>query len=213
MRERIIERLKSENGGQGGSDFDLNPGVRPQIWLDGRDMKDEDLSPASVLLPIVDRPGGMTVLLTQRTDHLNHHAGQISFPGGRVEPEDEDAVATALRETHEEIGIPPEKVEVVGTLDPYRTGTGFLITPVVGFVEPDFTLELDTFEVAEAFEVPLSFVLDAANHERHSREFQGVERFFYVLPYEGRYIWGATAGMLVGFFARVAGLESGSGAV
>jgi len=209
MREQIIERLGDGFAGSGGSDFDLNPDVRPHVWLDGRDLVDENLKPASVLLPIVDRAGDMTVLLTQRTDHLNHHPGQISFPGGRVEPEDDNAIETALRETHEEIGVSPDQVEVVGCLDPYRTGTGFIITPVVGFVDPAFTLEIDEFEVAEVFEVPLSFVFDPANHERHSREFRGQERHFHVLPYEDRYIWGATAGMLVGFYARVTGERAG----
>ena len=209
MREQIIERLGDTFAGTGGSDFDLNPDVRPHVWLDGRDLVDENLKPASVLLPIVDRNGDMTVLLTQRTDHLNHHPGQISFPGGRVEPQDENAIDTALRETHEEIGVSPDLVEVVGCLDPYRTGTGFIITPVVGFVDPAFQLEIDEFEVAEVFEVPLSFVFDPSNHERHSREFRGQQRHFHVLPYEDRYIWGATAGMLVGFYARVIGERAG----
>ncbi len=171
-------------------DHDLNPDLKPE----------GELIDAAVLIPIVDRADGMTVLLTQRTEHLNDHAGQVSFPGGRVEAGDADPVATALRETEEEIGLAASHVEVIGRLDDYLTRTGFLVTPVVGLVAPPFTLELDSFEVAEAFEVPLAFVLDAANHERHSRVWNGAERFFYVLPFEDRYIWGATAGMLVNLF-------------
>ena len=183
----------SANGAAGigqRGDHDLNPDLKP-----GGELID-----AAVLIPIVDRADGMTVLLTQRTEHLNDHAGQVSFPGGRVEAGDADPVATALRETEEEIGLAASHVEVIGRLDDYLTRTGFLVTPVVGLVAPPFTLELDSFEVAEAFEVPLAFVLDAANHERHSRVWNGAERYFYVLPFEDRYIWGATAGILVNLF-------------
>lgn len=157
-----------------------------------------ELTPAAVLVPLVDRPDGMTVLLTQRTEHLDNHAGQISFPGGRVERDDADPVDTALRETEEEIGLQRRHVvEIAGCLDSYQTVTGFLITPVVGFVETGFELRLDAFEVAEAFEVPLSFVLDPRNQERRSVDFRGQQRRFFVIPYENRYIWGATAAMLV----------------
>jgi len=189
--------------GRGRSDFDLNP----DAWLDGRGLTEADLTPAAVLVPIVERGDGLTVLLTKRTDHLHDHAGQISFPGGRVEATDKDAVDTALRETEEEIGIPRSMIEVVGELEPYRTGTGFRISPIVGFVDPDYTLEIDEFEVAEVFEVPLDFVFDPANHERRSAVFKDVERHYYVLPYEDRNIWGATAGMLVGFYTRVMATE------
>jgi len=164
------------------------------------------LKQAAVLVPIVERSSGPTVLLTQRTDHLKHHAGQISFPGGRVEPEDSDAVATALRESHEEIGLAAQYVEVVGRLDNYQTGTGFMVTPIVGFVRPDFALQLDDFEVAEAFEVPLDFVLNPDNHVIESRPWQGSERRYYVLRFEQRFIWGATAGMLVNLSRRTRGL-------
>lgn len=160
---------------------------------------DADHIPAAVLVPLVDRPDGMTVLLTQRTDHLRDHAGQISFPGGRIEDHDRDVVAAALRETEEEIGLNRKHIDVVGCLDAYMTGTGFRVTPVVGLVDPPFDLTLDAFEVAEAFEVPLPFVLDPDNCERHSRDFPGRgRREFYVLPFEDRYIWGATARILVG---------------
>ena len=155
------------------------------------------LTPAAVLVPLVERKEGVTVLLTLRTDHLYDHAGQISFPGGRVDTVDTDAVAAALRETEEETGIPGTRVEVVGRLPDYETRTGFIVTPVVGFIAPPFEIAADPFEVAEVFEVPLSFVLDRANHRRQSRVWQGAERWFYVLPFEDRYIWGATAGMLV----------------
>ncbi len=171
-------------------DHDLNPDLKPA----------GELIDAAVLIPIVDRPDGMTVLLTQRTEHLNDHAGQVSFPGGRVEAGDAGPVATALRETEEEIGLAANHVEIVGQLDDYVIRTGFLVTPVVGLVAPPFTLELDSFEVAEVFEVPLAFVLDPANHERRSRVWNGAERFFYVLPFEDRYVWGATAGMLINLY-------------
>lgn len=131
------------------------------------------LTPAAVLFPIVQRDDGQTVLLTQRTAHLKDHGGQISFPGGRVETEDRTPVHTALRETEEEIGLAREHVEVLGFLPEYRTGTGFRVTPVVALVTPPFDLALDPFEVAEAFEVPLAFLLDPANHKRHSLHYRG----------------------------------------
>ena len=159
-----------------------------------------------MLVPLVERPDGLSVLLTKRTDHLHDHAGQVSFPGGRVEEHDDDAIATALRETEEEIGLLRDFVRIAGYLDAYETGTGFHITPVVGFVRPGFRLELDAFEVAEAFEVPLSFILDESNHQRHSRVWQGRRRHYYAMPYGDKYIWGATAGMLMNLYRR---LQSG----
>ncbi|MGE0151284.1 MAG: CoA pyrophosphatase [Reyranellaceae bacterium] len=154
------------------------------------------LRPASVLVPLVEREAGLTVLLTQRTTNLPSHGGQISFPGGRQQPEDADVVATALRETKEEIGLDAERITVIGALDTYITGTGFLVTPIVGIVMPPFELRPDPGEVADVFEVPLAFFLDPANHELRSAIWQGRERQFYVMPFEDRYIWGATAGML-----------------
>lgn len=155
------------------------------------------LVPAAVLVPLVVRPEAIYVLLTQRTQHLAAHAGQISFPGGRQETSDLDSVEAALRETEEEVGLPRGHVEVIGRLDTYITSTGFEVTPVVGLVRAPYPVKLDPFEVAEVFEVPLAFILDPANHQRHSREIGGRHRTFYVLAYQHRNIWGATAGMLV----------------
>ena len=155
-----------------------------------------ELTPAAVLIPLVNRTPGLTVLLTQRTGHLHDHAGQISFPGGRSEEGDASPESTALREAHEEIGLEPHRVELLGQLPEYITGTGFRVTPVVGWVESGFSLTLDTFEVAEAFEVPLGFFLDPANHQLRSLVWEGRERQFYAMPYADRFIWGATAGML-----------------
>ena len=169
-----------------GSDFSLSGVVPvPETW-----------KPAAVLMPLVDRPTGITVLLTQRTADMPSHAGQIAFPGGRREASDADAAATALRETWEEVGIPANFVEVVGSVDLYRTGTGFEITPVVGIVTPGFTIQAQAREVADVFEVPLEHFLDEVNHKIDSRHWQGRERRYYAMPYGDRYIWGATAGML-----------------
>jgi len=174
----------------------ISEGARGDHTLSGNEPPEKRV-PAAVLIGMVDRPDGLTVLLTQRTAHLSDHAGQISLPGGRIEPSDPDPVHAALREAEEEIGLPASHVEVVGRLDTYITGTGFEITPVVGLVHTPFALRLDEYEVAEAFEVPLAFIIDPANHERHSRELRGRMRSFFVLPYNDRYIWGATAAMLV----------------
>ena len=171
----------------------------------GMAREERTLMPAAVLMPLVERSEGYTVLLTQRTAHLEHHAGQISFPGGRAEEEDANPVDTALREAEEEIGLQRRHVvEIAGFLDLYQTVTGFLITPVVGFVTPPFELALDAFEVAEAFEVPLDFILDPRNHESRSMFYKGQHRRYYVIPYEDRFIWGATAAMLVNFARRLA---------
>ena len=161
---------------------------------DGAD--DRQLTPAAVLFPIVLREAGETVLLTQRTAHLRDHAGQISFPGGRVESEDATPVDTALRETEEEIGLSRGVIDILGFLPEYRTGTGFRVTPVVGLVRPPFALQPDPFEVAEIFEVPLAFLLDPANHQRHSLHYRGALRNYFAMPYGDYFIWGATAGMI-----------------
>lgn len=157
---------------------------------------EDGLTPAAVLFPIVVRPEGHTVLLTQRTAHLRDHAGQVSFPGGRVEAGDATPIDTALRETEEEIGLARRHIEILGFLPEYRTGTGFRVMPVVGLVHPPFDLRLDTFEVAEAFEVPLSFLLDTSNHQRHSLHHRGALRHYLAMPYGDYFIWGATAGMI-----------------
>ena len=152
--------------------------------------------PAAVLVPLINQPQGVTVMLTQRTPHLYDHAGQISFPGGRVDPGDVDRVATALREAEEETGLPHTSVSIIGSLPEFDIQTGFRVTPVVGWIEPPLALAPDPFEVAEVFEVPLAFLLDPANHRRHSDVINGRHRNYYSMPYEGRNIWGATAGML-----------------
>ncbi len=168
-------------------DHDLNPGMKPPA----------ELRRAAVLVPLIEREPELTVLLTERTAHLAAHAGQVSFPGGGVEPQDRDDIAAALRETEEEIGLPPDRIDVIGRLDTYVTRTGFRVEPVVGLVRPPFTLRPDANEVADVFEVPLSVILDPAYPQRRSRMFQGRERYFYVYPHADRFIWGATAGMLL----------------
>ena len=169
-----------------GSDFSLSGVVPvPQTW-----------KPAAVLVPLVNRAPGVTVLLTQRTADMPSHAGQIAFPGGRKQAEDPSLVVTALRETEEEVGIARTFVDVVGAVDLYRTGTGFEITPIVGILSPGFTVRADPREVADVFEVPLEHFLDEVNHKLDSREYQGRQRRYYAMPYGERYIWGATAGML-----------------
>jgi 8-oxo-dGTP pyrophosphatase MutT (NUDIX family) len=169
-------------------------GVGDEVW----DLRSDqsELTPAAVLIPIIRRESGLTVLFTQRASHLADHAGQISFPGGRTEPQDPTMEETALREMEEEIGLDRGRVAVLGRLPDYFTGTGFRVTPVVGWIEPEFSLAPDPFEVAEVFEVPLAFLLDPANHQEKSGVWQGRERQYYAMPYQSYYIWGATAGML-----------------
>ena len=156
---------------------------------------------ASVLIPLVARPEGLTMLLTRRTDHLSTHAGQISFPGGRAEEADSSPVDTALREAQEEIGLARRHVEIIGQLPDYLTGTGYHVTPVVGLLTPPFTLTADAGEVAEIFEVPLAHLMNGAHHQRLSVDLPaGGRRSFYAMPYERYFIWGATAGMLRNLF-------------
>ena len=176
------------------SDYDLDPSNRPAGAV--------TLTPAAVLLPIVMRVEP-TVLFTERSARLSRHAGQVSFPGGRSEPDDESLIYTALRETREETGIAPDFVSVAGFLDAYETGTGFAILPVVGLIREGFALVPDTDEVAEVFEVPLAFLLDPANRKTESRVFQGTPRTFYSFTWQDRYIWGATAAMLINFADRI----------
>lgn len=172
------------------------------------------LTPASVLVPLVQRREGLNVLLTRRTEHLRDHAGQISFPGGRAEQHDRDAADTALREAEEEIGLPRSAVDVIGELPHYTTITRFRVTPVVALVRPPFTLHPDSFEVAEAFEVPLQFLMTPAHHQRHAFELQGRPRQFLSMPWHGLdaqgvpreyFIWGATAAMLRNLYGLLRG--------
>ena len=151
---------------------------------------------AAVLVPLLLREEGLSVLLTQRTNHLRDHAGQISFPGGRMDPEDGNPNETALRESEEEIGLDPKRVEIIGHLPQYLTVSGYSVTPVVGLVQAQAEYVLDEFEVADVFEVPLSFLLDPANHQVRLWQSEQGGRRFYSIPYEDRFIWGATAGML-----------------
>ena len=196
-RERLRARLQA-----GGGRLDAHG------WLAGDEGHEAGgmlPTQAAVLLGLLDRPAGPQVILTQRTAHLRDHAGQISLPGGRIEEDDEGPAAAALREALEEIGLAPGKVEILGGLRHYDTITGFRIHPIVGWIEPPVEFSPDPFEVAEVFELPLGFVLDPANHRRDSYERNGERRHFYVLPYEQRYIWGATAGMLVNFARLLTG--------
>lgn len=192
MRDRIAQCLNAESDTDvstldlSAGDYRLNPTAPVRSGY----------TPAAVLVPLVDRPEGTTVLLTLRTDHLNDHAGQVSFPGGRVEDCDRDTAETALRETEEEIGLERTHIEVLGYLDRYRTVTGFDIEPVVGWVKPGFTLTPDPFEVAEVFEVALDLVLSEENFRRETFVHKGRERHFYEIPHSRYHIWGATAGIL-----------------
>jgi 8-oxo-dGTP pyrophosphatase MutT (NUDIX family) len=174
---------------------------------DGAGREAVAVTPASVLVPIVAHPGELTVLFTQRTVHLRNHSGQVSFPGGRAEPGDATPEVTALREAEEEIGLRGARVQIVARLPDYLTRTGFRVTPVVGVLEPPLELAPDRREVDEVFEVPLAFFLDPANHERRTREIQGQTVGYYVMQYGSRVIWGATAGMLLNLYRRLACIE------
>jgi len=184
--------------------FAAAPAVATLYGDEGARPEPETLTPASVLVPIVARQPELTVIFTRRAAHLRDHSGQVSFPGGRVAAEDASAEATALREAREEIGLDSARVEVIGRMGEYRTGTGYRITPVVGIVTPPFELRADANEVDAIFEVPLAFLLNPANHQRHSREWQGRLRWFFAIPYGEHYIWGATAGMLVNLSRQLA---------
>ena len=166
-------------------------------------MGDATYRDAAVLVPVVARAPSATVLLTMRTPHLTTHAGQIAFPGGKIDPTDATPTEAALREAEEEIGLDRALVTTMGMLDPYLTGTGYRIVPVVAMVDPDHRLALNPHEVVNAFEVPLAFLMSPENHRRGSREFRGATRYFYEMPYGEHYIWGVTAGIIRGLYERV----------
>ncbi len=192
VTRRVGEHAPRTDGDRG--DHNLNPGMTPTLGPRG------ELTPAAVLVALIERPDGLTTLFTQRTNHLVHHPGQVSFPGGHADPDDASPEDTALREAWEEVGLERELVRIVGRLDQYHTRTGFAVTPVVGLVKPPFETRADPHEVADIFEVPLDFLMDPANHQRHSRDYQGASRHFYAMPYNDHFIWGATAGMLINMF-------------
>lgn len=192
-RARLLASPPELDEPQSPGDDDLNPGLGPFS---------AGLRHAAVLVPIVAR-APLTVLLTARTDHLPSHAGQIAFPGGKVEQQDTTPLAAALRETREEINLDAAFIEPVGYLSPYRTGTGYIITPSVALVRPGFRLTANPDEVADVFEVPFAFLMNEANHEIHSRVWRGAERRFYAMPYGERYIWGATAGIIRTLYRRL----------
>lgn len=164
--------------------------------------REQPIRPAAVLIPVIDRPQP-TVLLTQRAAHLNDHAGQISFPGGKIDTTDASPLDTALREADEEVGLAREFIDPIGYLDLYGTSFGFRILPTVARVRPGFTLRVNASEVDDTFEVPLAFLMNPANHQLHSKEFRGMERTYYAMPYGERYIWGATAGILRVLYERI----------
>jgi 8-oxo-dGTP pyrophosphatase MutT (NUDIX family) len=178
-------------------DLDLDPALWERAGV-------RATKPASVLVPIVDRPEP-TVLLTHRTADLSSHAAQIALPGGRIDPGDESPVAAALREAKEEVGLSPMLVEPIGYLDLYLTFSGFRILPTVARVKPDFTLTLNPGEVTEAFEVPLEFLMNPANHQRKTRDWKGIAREYYAMPFGDHYIWGITAGILRNLYDRICG--------
>jgi 8-oxo-dGTP pyrophosphatase MutT (NUDIX family) len=193
--------------------FDIPPGLTdasivPPSGDQGTDRmleiiaREQPIRPAAVLIAVVDHPQP-TVLLTQRAAHLHDHAGQISFPGGKIDPTDASPLDAALREAWEEIGLAREFIDPIGYLDLYGTGFGFRILPTVARVRPGFTLRISEDEVDDAFEVPLAFLMNAANHQVHSKEFRGIMRSYYAMPFADRYIWGATAGMLRVLYERI----------
>ncbi len=185
------------------SDFDLQPQFRPEGW------REEALKPAAVLVPLVRRAEGATLLLTVRAAALRAHSAQIAFPGGRIDAGDDGPAGAALREAEEEIGLSRAHVRPIGYLDAYLTGTGYRITPVVALIDPPFTLTLNSAEVDNAFEAPLGFLMDPANHRTEGREWKGQWRSYYAMPWSDRYIWGATAGIIRSLHDRVLAAQEG----
>jgi len=188
-----VEALMAGDAGHG--DHSLNQ-LSPQSVMP---------KPAAVLIPIVERASGPHMILTVRAAHLPKHSGQVAFPGGKIESGDASPCQAALRETHEEIGIHPQHVELIGAIDSYQTVTAYRVLPVLGFVEDGFSIEMERNEVADVFEVPLDFILDERNHNIETRQFEGYQRYFYAMHYEGYYIWGATAGMIHNLTDRLNG--------
>jgi 8-oxo-dGTP pyrophosphatase MutT (NUDIX family) len=186
----------------------IDPNIIPKSGDHGTDRmleiiaREQPVRPAAVLIPVVDHPQP-TVLLTQRSAHLNDHAGQIAFPGGKIDATDASPLDAALREAEEEVGLKREFVEPIGYLDVYATAFGFRILPTVARVKPGFKLSVNRGEVDDAFEVPLAFLMDPTNHQLHSKEFRGMERWYYAMPFAERYIWGATAGILRVLYERI----------
>jgi 8-oxo-dGTP pyrophosphatase MutT (NUDIX family) len=190
--EVIMKRINNQSANSSSirGDLDLNPGMPTP----------GNLISAAVLVGLIKHPKELSVLLTQRTDHLQHHPGQISFPGGHSDQSDKSSEETALRETEEEIGVHRRHIKTIGRLNKYITRTGFSIRPIVAFIEPPFKISPDPFEVEKVFEVPLDFLLNPANHKLHSSKFGRDTRKFHAIPYKNYYIWGATAGMLVNLY-------------
>lgn len=194
LRRRVERRKLAADDDWG--DHRANPELRHLIVREG-------LRDAAVLIPVVDHADGASVILTKRTEKLRHHSGQVAFPGGRIDPTDASAEDAALRETEEEIGLDRSFIEVIGRLPDYVSGSGFRVAPVLGIVHPGFLLTINEDEVDDAFEVPLRFIMDAANHNKESREWQGHTRRYYAMPYGDRYIWGLTAGIIRMLYERL----------
>ncbi|MHB2264077.1 NUDIX hydrolase [Aliihoeflea sp. PC F10.4] len=193
---RRAEREQAPHGDADYGDHGLNPDLRDLIL--GNRLRD-----AAVMIAAVERPGGASLILTKRTEKLRSHSGQIAFPGGRIDATDPTPEFAAMRETEEEIGIGAETIEIVGRMPDYVSGSGYRISPVLGVAKPDFALTLNADEVDDAFEVPLSFLMDPANHTRSSRMWQERERFFYDMPFGNRRIWGVTAGIIRTLYERL----------
>ncbi len=195
FRQRAHHDLSAAEGAVSG-DHTLNPDMQDQILL-------KTLRDAAVLIPVVDYGDESRIILTKRTEKLRSHSGQIAFPGGRIDPTDPTPEFAAMREAEEEIGLKPNFIEVVGRMPDYVSGSGFRIAPILAVVKPGFSLTINEDEVDDAFEVPLSFLMDPANHNRESRVWQNRERFFYTMPFGERYIWGITAGIIRNLYERL----------